>query len=344
MSLEVLKKQLKEENLQKVYLFTGAEEYLKKYYVNAITKLIVAEDNKELNCVFFEGKTDTEAIIANCETLPVFSEKKLVVVKNSGLFKAKKGDGGDGGSQKKTAKDKLTEYMENIPDSTCLVFVDNEVDKRLKLVNAIKKQGLIVELEYQKPADLVKWMIKGFKSYGKNMDPLTASYIVENSEYSMTDLLNEIDKITNFVGDKSDISMRDVEMVCNKTIKSRIFDLTDAISEGNISKALSMLNDMAALKEPMQKVMFMVIRQIRMIYRIKLLRQRGIKDDLAARQLGLTPYIAAKVMGSSKSLELAVLENAMYYSLELDEAIKTGKISDRIAVELLIASMGRKEK
>jgi DNA polymerase-3 subunit delta len=340
MSLEILKKQIKENKLQNVYLFYGAEEYLIKYYINTITKLTVNEENLELNYIFFDGKTDADTIIANCETLPMFSDKKLVIAKNSGLFKSKKSDNDDSGSAKKTTKDKFAEYIANIPPCTCLILVETDIDKRLKLVSAIKKNGLIVEMDFQKPADLVKWVIKVFKSYNKAIDQMSASYLVENSEYSMTELLNEIEKTVNFVGDKSQITISDIAMVCSKTIKSRIFDLTDAISERNMSKALSLLNDMAALKEPMQKVLFMIIRQIRMLYRIKLLRQRGLKDDLVAKQMGLTPYVASKVMNISRNLDLDILERAMYYSLELDESIKTGKITDRIAIELLIASMG----
>ncbi len=342
MSLEILKKQIKEEKLINIYLFTGAEEYLKKYYTNAITRLIVEEDYKEFNFITIEGKTDTDTIISNCETLPMFSEKKLVIAKNTGLFKAKKGEGANPGADKKSGKDKLSDYLENMPDYTCLIFIESEIDKRIKLVNTIKKCGLIVEMDYQKPADLVKWVVKVIKSYNKNVDQMTASYIVENSEYSMTELLNEIDKLINYAEGKNDISIKDVEKVCNKTIKSRIFDLTDAISEGNNSKALSLLNDMAALKEPMQKVLFMIVRQIRMVYRIKLLRNQGVREDAAAKQLGLTPFVASKVMNVSRNLDIKVLERAMYYSLELDESIKTGKISDRIAIELLIASMGLK--
>ncbi|HEY5583455.1 MAG TPA: DNA polymerase III subunit delta [Ruminiclostridium sp.] len=339
MSLEILKKQIKEDKLQSVYLFYGAEEYLKKYYISTITKLIVEDENKELNFISFDGKTDVDSIIANCETLPMFSDKKLVIAKNSGLFKSKKGDAADTGSDKKSTKDKLSEYLENMPPYTCLILVESDIDKRLKLVNAIKKYGLIVELDYQKPADLVKWVIKVFKSYNKSIEQMDASYLVENSEYSMTELLNEIEKVVNFVGDKNQIAINDIEMVCNKTIKSRIFALTDAVSEGNISKALILLNDMAALKEPMQKVLFMIIRQIRMVYRIKLLRLRGVRDELAAKQMGLTPFVASKVISISKNLDISILEKAMYYSLELDESIKTGKITDRIAIELLIASM-----
>lgn len=339
MSLEILKKQIKEDKLQNVYLFYGAEEYLIKYYITAITKLIVNDENSEMNFITFDGKTDVNSIIANCETLPIFSDKKLVIAKNSGLFKSKKG-AVDSASNKKSTKDKLSEYIENMPPYTCLILVETDIDKRLKLVNAIKKYGLIVELDFQKPADLVKWVIKVFRSHDKSIEQMPASYLVENTDYSMNELLNEIEKIVNFVGDKTQITIKDIESVCNKSIKSRIFDLTDAISAGNISKALMLLNDMAALKEPMQKVLFMIIRQIRMIYKIKLLRQKGIRDDLVSKQMGLTPFVASKVMSISRNLDINILEKAMYYSLELDESIKTGKITDRIAIELLIASMG----
>jgi len=341
MSLDILKKQLKEEKLQNIYLFTGAEEYLIKYYINAISKLIVSEDNKEFNHVWLEGKIEAQSIIANCETLPMFSDMKLVIARNTGLFKGKKGSGAESAAGG-TGKDKLAEYLEEIPQYTCLIFVESEIDKRMKLVNAVKKNGLLVEMDYQKPADLVKWVVKVFKSHNKAIDQMAASYMVENSEYAMTELLNEIDKVVNYTGGKNEIDIKDVQTVCIKTIKSRIFDLTDAISEGNNSKALSLLNDMAALKEPMQKVLFMVIRQIRMVYRLKLLKMQGVREDAAAKQLGLTPFVASKVVSVSRNLEVGLLENAMYYSLELDESIKTGKISDRIAIELLIAAMGRK--
>jgi DNA polymerase-3 subunit delta len=339
MSFDILKKELKENKLQNVYLFFGPEEYLIKYYLNAISSLIVDEDMRDLNYVCLEGKKDVDSIIENCETMPVFSERKLIVVKNSGFFKTKKGDSGENSTEKKSGKDRLADYLENLPTYSCIIFVESELDKRMKLVNTIKKKGLLVEFDYQKPADLVKWVAKVFKSNGKSVDQMTASYIVENSEYSMTELLNEIDKIVNFSGDKQQITIEDVDSVCTRTIKSRIFDLTDAVSQGNVSKALILLNDMASLKEPMQKILYMIVRQIRMVYRIKLLRQKGVREDAAAKQLGLTPFVASKVLGLSRNMDINILERAMYYSLELDESIKTGKITDRVAIELLIASM-----
>ena len=199
MSMDILKKELKENNIRNVYLFYGPEEYLKKYYIDTITQQLLSSDDMELNYSCTDGKIEADSVIQNCETLPVFCEKKVIIVKNSGLFK----------SEGKGAKGKLEEYLTSIPEYTCLIFVENEVDKRLKLVNSIKKSGMVVEFAYQKPADLVKWVIKVVKSYKKDIVPLAASYIVENSEYSMTELLNEINKLIVFAADKKDISLDD---------------------------------------------------------------------------------------------------------------------------------------
>lgn len=337
MSLEILKKDLKEKKLKSVYLFFGPEEYLKKYYLNAITECILSNDTKDLNYIFSDGKIEEQRIIQNCETLPVFSDKKIIAAKNTGLFKSQKSE--DKGDNPKGQKNSLEEYIQKMPEFSCLIFIESEVDKRKKLVNTIKKYGLAVEFEYQKPADLTKWVIKVFKSNGKDIDTMTASYIVENSEYSMTELLNEIQKLVTYSGENNLITIDDAQLVCTKTIKSRIFDLTDAVSEGNISKALILLNDMASLKEPIQKVMFMIIRQIRMVFRVKLLKQQGLPDGDISKELGLTPYVASKVIRLSRNLSAEVLENAVYYSAELDQAVKSGRMSDRTAVELLIASL-----
>src|SRR5690349_1367001 len=90
MSIEILKEQLKNNKPCNLYLFYGPEEYLKKYYLNSLEKSIISEELKALNKVVLEGKIDTRKLIDNCETLPVFSEKKIIIVKDSGLFKGSK--------------------------------------------------------------------------------------------------------------------------------------------------------------------------------------------------------------------------------------------------------------
>lgn len=340
MSIDSLKEDIKTKKFKSLYLFYGPEEYLKKYYLESIENALLQEDLKSLNKIVLEGKITTGTIIDHCETLPVFSDKKLVVVKNSGLFKAK-GKGGQDGKGK-TAKDDFLDYLANVPDHSCLVFYEEEIDKRMKAVDSVKKKGLIVEFLYQKPTELVKWVSKAFKSNKKDIDPMTASQLVENCEQGMTEILNEINKLVLYTGERTKITGADIEKVCTKSVKSRIFDLTDAISEKNAAKALNLLEDMVILKEPMPKVLFMITRQFRQILEMKLLCGSGMRQDEAAAKIGITPFAAGKIQKQSNGFSVKTLKQAVEECLELDMAIKTGRMDDRIAAELLITRYSQK--
>jgi DNA polymerase-3 subunit delta len=132
--------------------------------------------------------------------------------------------------------------------------------------------------------------------------------------------------------------MEDIHKVCTKSIRSRIFDLTDAVAEKDRIKAFKILEDMVILKEPMPKILFMITRQLRHVLEMKLLLKEGLSLNDAASKLGVTPFIAGKISKQAREFELETLERSMEDSLELDLAVKTGKISDRLAVEMLIVS------
>ncbi|MCR4435847.1 MAG: DNA polymerase III subunit delta [Clostridiales bacterium] len=333
MSLDALKKDIKSNKIKSLYLFYGQEEYLKKYYVDAIERVLLKDELKALNRITFEGKADVKGIMDACETVPVFSERKVVIVKNSGLFKPKKKTDEDGS---KFQSNDFSGYIKAIPEHACLIFVEEEIDKRLKLVETIKTYGLMVEFGLQKPAELVKWVVKVFRSYGKYIDTPVASHLVDICEPGMYEILNEINKVLLYMGNREKVSMDDLEEVCTKSVKSRIFDLTDAIAERNGAKALRMLDEMITLKEPLPKILIMIGRQFCHILEMKLLAEEGMSTAEAASRLGITPYAAGKILKQAGNFAAQDLREAVRESLEMDIAVKTGKLNDRLAAEILI--------
>ena len=340
MSLDILKEDLKNKTLRNLYLFYGPEEYLKRFYMHAIEEILLEGEYRTFNKITLEGKVETEKIIEATETMPLFSEKKMVIVKNTTLLKSKKKTEEEVGKNKPKNDDFLG-YLQNIPSYTCVVFSELEIDKRMKAIDTIKKNGLIVEFPFQKPAELVKWVMKGFKSFKKEINPMVASELVENSEQGMHEILNEINKVVLFVGDRREVCSKDIQEVCTKSIKSRIFDLTDAISEKKPVSALKLLNDMVVLKEPLPKILFMITRQFRQVLEMKLLNEKGILGNEAASKMGISPYAASKIQKQTRTFSVALLKMALEESLTFDLAIKTGKLNDRMAVELLISKFAK---
>lgn len=336
MSIDLLKQDIKSRKLKKVYLFFGPEEYLKKYYIETIENMIVNENYKSMNSIKFEGRIELEKLMEAAETLPFFSEKKLVLVKNSGFFKAKSSDAAE--KKESTQKAELPYILANLPEYTCVIFYEDDIDRRTKAVDAVKKNGLVVEFPYQKPADLVKWVINIIRSFGKDIDTMTASKLVDNCDQGMNQILNEVNKLMLYTGPKKNISVDDVDRVCVKSIKSRIFDLIDAIAEKKPDKAIKVLDDLVAVKEPIPKILFMIGKHFRQLLEIKHLRDQGLNSDQIASRMGISSYAASKIMRQTGMFTEDKLKRAIEESLRYDIAIKSGNISDRIAVELLITT------
>ncbi|GAE87442.1 DNA polymerase III delta subunit [Acetivibrio straminisolvens JCM 21531] len=155
----------------------------------------------------------------------------------------------------------------------------------------------------------------------------------------MAEILNEINKVVLYLGERQKVTVEDIKKVCTKSIKSRIFDLIDAIAERKLDLALKLLNDMIILKEPLPKILFMIAKQLKQLLELKLLFSKGMDEKEVCSKMGLNPYAIKKMIRQSKCFSLEKLKSAVQEALDLDLSIKTGKINDRTAVEILICNL-----
>lgn len=335
MSLEVLKNEIKSGVLKNLYLFFGPEDYLKRHYLSEISKILVSKELKVFNHVVLEGRVEPSAIIDQCDQLPAFSNKRLVVVKDSGLFKSKgKGSEGTEGTSKSSL---LLDYLSHIPDTACIVFVEEEIDKRLKITDTVKKNGLLVEFAYQKPADLVKWVRNLMRIRKIDISPEAAQYLIDNSEPDMTAIYQEVEKLSIYSANNGIVSIGDIDSICTKSIKSKIFDLMDATAAGQAGKALKILDDMVFLKEPLPRILVMIARHYgHLMETIVLLREGCGRNELAGK-LGVHPYTAEKLAKQSRNMALSDVKKALEACMKADVAVKTGRMNPRTALELVLA-------
>ena len=123
---------IKKRNFHNLYLLYGDEEYLKRYYRENL-KYCILEDSDDMNFSKFENKgIDLNEVQAIADTLPFFSEYRLIIIQDSGLFKS---------------SNDFADYLEHMPDSTIIVFVEKEIDKRNKLYKYINKNGIAAEIK-----------------------------------------------------------------------------------------------------------------------------------------------------------------------------------------------------
>ncbi|KAB3530734.1 DNA polymerase III subunit delta [Alkaliphilus serpentinus] len=336
-----LLKQIKANSLGGLYLIYGEEPYLMEDSVKRIIKHLISPDFIELNYTNLIGKDiSVSTLIDACETLPFMADKKLVMVKDFEVLQGKK-------KLSDEEEEELIKYLEGLPDTTCLVFYGlPSVDSRRKLVKAIGKYGEVVQINKLKDKELETWIIKYFQKRGKTLpqkDSMTLvsnlDYIGRNATQSLLDIENEMNKIIAYVGDKERIEMQDIEDISVFKHQSDIFKLLDAIGAKNLKEAMVGVTDILDGGETVFKLMATIVNQTKNILMVKLLMEEGYNSKMIATKIGIHPYVASKAATHSKGFTVSRLKELLNKALEMEYMIKSGKINDRLAFEILIMEL-----
>jgi len=158
-------------NIANVYLFYGEETYKCRNYKDMLRKLIA--DRGSINYAAFEGRDiDFSAVYDSVITLPFFAEKRLVIVENSGKFRASKKAASEeelpeGKSDR--ADSMLEKILADLPATTCLVFFEAEVNKTKKIYKTIAARGQVIECAPDDKETVIRWLARGFAGDKKNM-------------------------------------------------------------------------------------------------------------------------------------------------------------------------------
>lgn len=317
-----LNEDIKTGNLKSVYLLYGEEAYLKKQYKDRLTKAALPEDDR-MNYAYYEGKGINPAeLIDLAETMPFFAERRLIVAENSGFFK--------------NAVPELADYIKVMPETACFLFIENEVDKRGRMYKAVKDKGRITELKRQDEKTLLYWIAGNVKREGKQIKESAAKYLISTAGDDMEKLTHELEKLFSYTLGRTEITAEDIDAVCTVQITNQIFDMVEAVAAKRQKKALDHYYDLLALKEPPMRILYLLSRQFRLLLHVKELREKGCDKGMIAKAAGLHPFVAGKYMQQSRSFSKEELRAIMEDAADIEEMVKTGRLSDRMSVELFI--------
>lgn len=315
---------IKQNNFKQIYLLYGEERYLKKQYTDRLHKAMCNEGDS-MNTHFYEGKDiSVGEIIDLSETLPFLSERRVIFISNSNLFKS----GGE----------KMAEYLASPNETTYFVFTESEVDKRSKLFKAVQNNGCVVEFGVQDENTLKRWIAGIVGRDNKKIAERTVTLFLTKTGTDMENIQMELEKLLSYCMDRDVITDEDVEAVCVNRISNHIFDMVNAIASGNTKEALSLYYDLLALKEPAMRILFLIARQYNLLLQTKELKQKGFSDKDIASKIGVPPFVAGKYVAQASRFKTSDLKAFVKRCVETEEAVKTGHMNDVISVEMLIVS------
>lgn len=319
---------IKSGTFQPVYLLYGEEAYLKKQYKQKLKQALSSPDDT-MNTACYEGKNiNPGEIIDLAETLPFFAERRLILIENSGIFKS--------------SCEELADYMKNIAETTCFVFVEEEVDKRSRMYKAVKNSGRIVEFARQKDTLLVQWILSRLKRENKKITQSVMQLFLEKTGNDMENIDKELEKLFCYTMGREVITAEDVEAVCVVQTTGKIFEMVNNIAEKKQKQALDLYYDLLALKEPPMRILFLIARQFQILLQVKELGNRGHDNKFIAAKAGVPEFAVRKNLAQARSFTTEQLKGAVADCVQAEEDVKTGNMNDRMAVELLIVKYSRK--
>lgn len=319
--MKVISDDIKKGEFKSVYLLYGEEEYLKKQYRDRLKNAIAGDDT--MNYSYYDSdNASVKDIIDVCETLPFFAQKRLVIMENTGFLKS--------------SNDELADYIKHIPDYLVVVMVEKDVDKRNKVYKAVDSVGYICEMKPQTTATLEKWIAGLLAKDNLKISREACDLILDKTGAGMDYIRQETEKLVSYCQGRDVVTVEDVEKVCATQTTSHIFDMISSIANKKQQQALDLYYDLLELKEPPMRILYLIVRQFNGILQVKDLMSRGISGKEIASKIGAAPFVVGKYQAQAKYFEMNTLLDALNECAKTEEAVKQGRLNDRLGVELII--------
>ena len=319
--MQTLNQDIKTGEFKQIYLLYGEEAFLKNSYKNRLKEAIIGDDT--MNFARFEGKgLDVDELIRLADTMPFFAERRLILVEDSGFFKS--------------ASDALVQYLPSMPDTTILLFVETEVDKRNRIYKKVKDMGYAAVLNRQDSAQLARWAGGILTREQKKITKHTMELFLSMAGDDMENIRMELEKLISYTLGREVITDEDVMAVCTVQVTNRIFEMVSAIVNRQPRKAMDLYEDLLTLKEPPMRILFLIARQFNQLLQVKDLMGKGMDKGTIASKLKMQPFVVGKTMPQARQFGREQILSYVEFCVETEEAVKSGRLQDRLAVELLI--------
>ena len=336
-----IQKDMKDSNLGNPIFFYGEDQYLVRWAVDAIIERFVEPGLQQLNCSVLTRETaSVDTIITQCETLPMLSEKRIVIVER---FPAAKENARENYTEEQ--EQQLMDYFKELPDSCFLILTADAVDKRKKLYKTIASSGCCYDFSRLDEGELQKFIQKRLRQSGKTASTSVirqmiamSGYFDKQSDYTLYNLDNDLKKLIAH-SDGDEVRMSDVAGGLSGNTESYVFDMMDAISRNRKDEALMLLHNLLSSGENLHKLLGLICSHYEILLMVKEMREEGLRPEEMKALTGAHEY-RIKIAGQlSVRYSIDQLRRILSHCFTVDKHIKTGLLEGRLALEMLIAGI-----
>lgn len=332
MSYTSLMKQITNQQIAPVYLLYGKESYFIEQVKEKIVKQLTPHIGEELTTYDLE-QIPIQEVVADAETIPFFTDKKLIIAENPSFLLARQ-------SRLPFKHDitTLETYLENPPPYTTLIFIAHyeKLDNRKKITKLFNDKATVLLSEPVQEREIAKWIEQIGKQYNITFTRDARTVIETELSTNLMILHNEIEKLAHFVGHNGEVTKEIVIELLSSSREMSALQLVDAVMDRNLFKAITIYKTLEKMNEEPIAMIALLAYQFRMILQVKLLEGKRMTEQQIARTIKAHPYVVKIARGRSRHFSVEQLEQILNKFANTDTAIKRGKMDKGIAFELLL--------
>lgn len=317
--------------LRPIYCFAGEERYMMDRCLEAVRLAVFGPGGAQaagFNLDIFDLKErGLGPVLDAARTLPMFAKRRLVIAR--GLDERKADE-----------LEPLLAYVADPNPSTCLVLTTNgKVDGRLKVFAALRKAGFLHDFPHLRDWQLPDWIGAEARRRGLKLSADAARALSEAAGPELGRLAQCLEQAALYAGEGVPITRAHVEEVVPESRERGIFELTKAIGLGQKGDALRLLGNLLANREPALRIEFMLVRQLRQIWRAKELEAAGAPRPEIASRVGMSPHFLDDVLVPARRMTTGALARSFALLYEADKNLKSSRVDPDIQITRLIAAL-----
>ena len=331
----------------RVMLLCGKEDFLVDWSKGYLRGKLISPAASALDCtVFSEGGLDPYEIIASCETVPLMSVRKLVIVENTDIFSAQiPKDMSTAGAAE------LAAYIPKIPESTMLLFTCGKPNKTKAIYKAIAKCGLIYDFTPLDDATLSGWMAKRLRAAGLAANPQdlisfarTCGYGDPDRSYTLHNLENDLKKAIA-AADSQVLTLDKLMESAAPQAELNAFRLLDSAFSGRKNDAFSILAATIDSQQPSKEAgsilsfLGLICSQLEIMLEARERQSDGQSFYQLASDMGTNEYRLKKALAACERQSIPQLRERLLGAYQVEKDIKGGIMDPRLSIELFIANL-----
>ncbi len=295
--VSVLEAAIKDGNMSHAYLFSGSRGTGKTSVARIFAKAIgtSVNDLHELDAASQNGVDDIRSLTDSVNTYPFDSKYKVYILDEVHMFS-------------KSAWNAFLKTLEEPPAHVIFILATTELDKVPDTVFSRCQT-----FEFRRPGEMVlrEFAERAAKAEGFSLSPDAAELVALMGDGSFRDTLSILQKVLSFTDGKK-VSAEDVETVTGAPRKSLVDDFVRGVSEGDVSKSISVLNEASSLNLEMKVFSLLVLHRARavLLMRFDKSSKEALEERFSAEELAFLESMAGDKGSKLNAAALAELLSA----------------------------------